>query len=143
MNKEVLFSSKSDDWATPQKLYDKLNEEFHFETDVCASEDNAKCARYFTKDQDGLSQEWTGVCWMNPPYGRDIGLWLKKAYESSLNGAMVVCLLPARTCTSWFHDYCMKGDIRFIRGRVKFGDSKNAAPFPSIVVIFRKNISSY
>ena len=132
-----LFSSQTDNWETPQALFDNLNAEFHFDLDVCASLDNAKCKKFYTKEQDGLNQEWTGVCWMNPPYGKEIGKWLKKAYESSINGATVVCLLPARTDTSWWHDYCMKGEIRFIRGRLKFGESKNNAPFPSAIVIFK------
>ena len=137
MNTDVMFSSATDEWATPQDFFDKLNEEFHFETDVCATPENAKCARYFTREQDGLKQEWGGTCWMNPPYGRKIALWVQKAWESSQSGATVVCLLPARTDTAWWHDYCMKGEIRFVRGRLKFGGSKNCAPFPSAVVVFR------
>jgi len=132
-----LFTSQTDEWETPQWLFDKLNKEFNFSVDVCADQENAKCNKYFDKTTDGLTQEWTGICWMNPPYGRQIGKWIKKAYESSLRGATVVCLLPARTDTSWWHDYCMKGEIRFLRGRLKFGDSKNSAPFPSAIVIFR------
>lgn len=133
-----LFTSNSDQWETPQDLFEKLDREFQFETDVCALPENAKCEKYFTPDQDGLKQKWTGTCWMNPPYGREIKKWVKKAYESSLEGATVVCLLPARTDTSWWHDYCMKGEIRLIRGRLKFGNSKNSAPFPSAIVIFGK-----
>ena len=105
---------------------------------MCATDDNAKCAKYYTEEMDGLSQEWRGVCWMNPPYGRTIGKWMKKAYESSLEGATVVCLVPARTDTNWWHDYAMKGDIEFIKGRLKFGGSKNSAPFPSAVVVFKQ-----
>lgn len=135
----VHFSSKTSDWETPQDFFDRLNSEFHFELDVCASPENAKCPRYFTPEEDGLKQKWTGVCWMNPPYGREIGRWVKKAYESAQEGATVVCLLPARTDTSWWHDYCMKGEIRFIRGRLKFGGAKHPAPFPSAVVVFRPN----
>ena len=137
MNTAVHFSSKTDLWATPQDFFDKLNDEFSFETDVCANEGNAKCLNYFSAEQDGLKQAWRGVCWMNPPYGRAIKRWVKKAYESSLSGATVVCLLPSRTDTAWWHDYCMKGEIRFIRGRLKFGNQKNSAPFPSAVIIFR------
>ena len=132
-----LFTSSTDNWSTPKKLFDELNKEFNFTTDVCASLENAKCKNFFNKEKDGLKQEWTGVCWMNPPYGREIGKWLKKAYESSINGATVVCLIPARTDTAWWHDYVMKGKIRFIRGRLKFGNSKNSAPFPSAIVVFR------
>jgi len=133
----VHFSSATDDWATPQDFFDSLNAIYNFELDVCASETNAKCAKYFTKEVDGLMQPWGGVVWMNPPYGREIGLWMKKAYEShKQNGATVVCLVPARTDTAWWHDYAMNGEITFIRGRLKFGGSKNAAPFPSAVVVF-------
>ena len=131
----MLFSSKTDQWATPQDFFDKLDAEFHFETDVCATADNAKCARYFTPEMDGLKQEWTGVCWCNPPYGRKIGQWVKKAAESN---ATVVMLIHARTDTAWFHDYIYgKAEIRFVRGRLKFGGSKINAPFPSMVVVFR------
>lgn len=132
----VHFSSKTDLHATPQDFFDTLNEEFKFKTDVCALPDNAKCESFFTPEQDGLKQAWTGVCWMNPPYGREIGFWMKKAYESMLEGATVVCLVPSRTDTRWWHDYAMKGQIRFIKGRLKFGQAKNPAPFPSAIVIF-------
>lgn len=134
-----LFTSNTDMWATPQNFFDRLNEEFNFELDVCATSDNAKCVKYFSPEDDGLQQEWQGVCWMNPPYGRAIGHWVKKAFESSLNGATVVCLLPSRTDTKWWHDFCMLGEIRLVRGRLKFGDGKNSAPFPSAVVIFGPN----
>ena len=132
-----LMSSLTDVWETPQDLFDKLNQQYSFETDVCALPENAKCETYFTPEVDGLSQDWTGVCWMNPPYGREIGRWMKKAYESSLAGATVVCLVPARTDTAWWHDYAMNGEIEFIRGRLKFGNSKNSAPFPSAIVVFK------
>ena len=132
----VHFSSKTDLWSTPQDFFDKYNKMYKFETDVCALPSNAKCNQFYTPENDGLKQNWKGICWMNPPYGRTIKEWVKKAYESSLNGATVVCLLPARTDTSWWHDYCIKGQIEFIRGRLKFGNSKNSAPFPSAVVIF-------
>lgn len=127
---------KSVEWATPQDFFDKLNDEFNFDCDVCATHENTKCKRYYTKDDNGLSQKWEGINWMNPPYGREIGLWMRKAYRSSLEGATVVCLVPARTDTAWWHDYAMKGDIRFLRGRLKFGGHKNSAPFPCAVVIF-------
>lgn len=139
-NLAVHFSSKTDEWPTPQDFFDKLDAEFHFELDVCATPENAKCDRYFTKHENGLLQKWTGVCWMNPPYGREIGQWVKKAYESALDGATVVCLLPSRTDTSWWHDYCMKGEVRFVRGRLKFGNASQNAPFPSAVVVFRPGV---
>ena len=137
MNKDLMFSSKTDLWATPQTFFDELNSEFDFDTDVCALASNAKCAKFFTPEVNGLTQTWEGACWMNPPYGRGIGMWLKKAYESAQQGATVVCLVPSRTDTRWWHDYCMKGEVRFIKGRLKFGGHSNAAPFPSAVVIFR------
>ena len=133
----VHFSSETDMWSTPQELFDKLNEEFNFDIDVCATPENTKCDRFFTKEEDGLVQLWDGVCWMNPPYGREIKHWMKAAYQASLCGSTVVCLVPSRTDTAWWHDYSMKGDIRFLRGRLKFGDAKNNAPFPSAIVIFR------
>lgn len=137
MSENVHFSSKTDLWSTPQEFFDRLNEKYRFELDVCATTENAKCDKHFTIDDDGLAQVWHGSCWMNPPYGRSIGNWVRKAFESSQSGATVVCLLPARTDTSWWHDYCMKGEIEFIRGRLKFGGSKNSAPFPSALVIFK------
>lgn len=136
-NLSVHFSSATDLWATPQAFFDVVAGEFAFETDMCALPENAKCALYFTPEQDGLAQPWNGVCWMNPPYGRAIGAWIKKAFESAQGGATVVCLLPARTDTLWWHDYASKGEVRFLRGRLKFGGQKNSAPFPSALVIFR------
>ena len=139
MMNEGMYSSNTDEWGTPQKLFDELNERFEFDVDVCANAENAKCRRYFSKEEDGLKQDWTQfkTCWMNPPYGRQIGSWIEKAYETSLHGTTVVCLLPARTDTRWLHDYCMKGDITFIKGRLKVNDGKVPAPFPSMIVIFR------
>ena len=133
---KALLSSNTCEWETPQLFFDALNAEYHFDVDVCATANNAKCERYYTKEQDGLSQQWKGVCWMNPPYGREIGKWMRKAYESSLYGATVVCLVPARTDTAWWHDYAMKGEVEFVRGRLKFGGSKANAPFPSAIVTF-------
>ena len=138
----VHFSSATDLWATPQDFFDKQNVIYNFTLDVCATADNTKCARFFTETDDGLAQDWTGVCWMNPPYGRTIGHWMRKAYESYLAGATVVCLVPARTDTRWWHDYAMKGRIEFIRGRLKFGNATNSAPFPSALVIFDKGKST-
>ena len=134
-----MFTSNTCEWGTPQWLFDELNNEFHFELDVCANEYNHKCERYFDEEMDGLKQEWKGMCYMNPPYGRQIGNWVKKAYESVVGGGTtVVCLLPSRTDTKWWHDYCMKGEIRFLKGRLKFNDGKNPAPFPSAIVIFKE-----
>ena len=133
MNK-VHFSSKSDNWETPQNIFDEWDSRYHFTVDVCAAKENAKCKKYYTPEIDGLKQKWEGVCWCNPPYGREIGKWVEKAYTSNCT---VVMLLPARTDTKWFHNYCMKGYIIFIRGRLKFGNATNSAPFPSMIVIFK------
>ena len=140
MNKEVMFSSATDNWATPQDFFDELNEEFHFDLDVCADEINHKCDKYYTKEQDGLTMPWKGIVWCNPPYGREIGKWVRKALFASVGGATVVVLIPARTDTKWFHDYIYKRDnveIRFVKGRLKVGNSKNSAQFPSMVVVFK------
>lgn len=138
-----LMSSKTVEWETPQDFFDSLNKEFSFEWDVCATKENTKVTGcFFNKEDDALKQNWSataGVLWMNPPYGKEIKHWVKKAYEESQLGCTVVCLLPARTDTSWFHQYCTKGEIRFIKGRLKFGGHKNSAPFPSMVVIFNRN----
>lgn len=130
-----LMSSNTDEWATPQDFFDKLNDEFHFTLDVCADETNHKCARYFSRNDDGLAQDWGGdIIWCNPPYGKEIGRWVKKCSEHK---GVAVMLVPARTDTRWFHDFIYgKADIRFVKGRLKFGNSKNSAPFPSMVVIF-------
>lgn len=140
MNTDLMFSSKKQDWTTPRAFFEELDREFRFTLDAAASDENALCKRYFTEKDDGLKQKWGGRVWLNSPYGRVLGQWVKKAYESVKDGdcELVVMLLPARTDTSYWHDYCMKGDVRFIRGRLKFGDGKNSAPFPSAIVIFKK-----
>lgn len=138
MNTDLIFSSKTDLWETPQEFFDQLNDEFGFDLDVCALPENAKCASYYTPDQDGLSKPWDGVCWCNPPYGRQIKKWVAKAASSVADGATVVMLLPARTDTQWFHRYIYhQAEIRFVPGRLKFGGARWNAPFPCMVVIFR------
>lgn len=142
MNNKLMFSSETDLWVTPQPFFDRLNRVFRFDLDVCALPENAKCPHFYDPETNGLSQEWSGVCWMNPPYGREISRWVEKAYRSAKsNGATVVCLLPARVDTSWWHDYCSKGEVFFVRGRLKFGNSENNAPFPSALVVFRPSVS--
>lgn len=132
-----LLSSSTDQWATPRAFFDQWDARFRFELDVCADAQNAKCRRYFDVHDDGLAQEWAPFrCWMNPPYGREIGRWMAKALEESRRGALVVCLVPARTDTAWWHEYAMHGRVVFVRGRLRFGEAKNSAPFPSAVVIF-------
>lgn len=130
------------DWETPQWLFDQLHAEFNFTVDVCASLENAKCERYFTREQNGLAQDWTGErCWMNPPYGREIGAWIRKAAEETEQGAaaptLVVALVPARTDTAWWHDHVLGREVRFLRGRLRFGAvGRTPAPFPSAIVVF-------
>lgn len=140
MNTDVMFSSKTDLWSTPKWFYDKLNEEFKFTLDPCSTKENHKCNKYYTKEDDGLSKSWFGEnVFCNPPYGREINKWVKKCYlESMQKNTLVVALLPARTDTEWFHTYIYNKakQIRFVKGRLKFGDSKNSAPFPSMVVVF-------
>lgn len=133
------FSSKTDDWATPAGVFAALDAEFGFELDVCASPANAKCPRFFTVAENGLAQEWTGTAWMNPPYGRGIGAWMKKAADAAAAGATVVCLVPARTDTAWWHQQVMAraSEVRFVSGRLKFGAGKAPAPFPSAIVVYR------
>lgn len=134
----ALFTSKTGLWETPQEFFDKLNREFDFTLDACATPENAKCINFYSPEQDGLSMPWNGRVWCNPPYGRQVGQWVKKAYMSAQTGALVVMLLPARTDTAWFHDYIYRrAEIRYVRGRLKFGGSRNSAPFPSMVCVFR------
>lgn len=132
-----LMSSNRDDWPTPLALFNELDREFNFTLDVCASADNHKVAKYFDKDTDGLRQDWTkDICFMNPPYGRTIGQWVKKASDSARDGAIVVGLLPARTETNWFK-YCQTAtELRFIMGRVTFEGAESSAPFPSVIVVW-------
>lgn len=141
MNNAVMFSSQTDQWATPQEFFDQLDEEFSFTLDPCADEYNHKCERYYTKEQDWLAQNWAGhTVFCNPPYGRELPKWIKKCHDEAEH-ATVVMLIPARTDTKALHDYIYgKAEIRFVRGRLKFGDSKNSAPFPSMVVIFERRL---
>ena len=138
---QAQFSSQKDDWETPQELFDQLDKMFHFTLDAASSDENAKCEKHFTAEDDGLKQNWGGeVVWLNPPYGRQIGKWVQKAFEEGQKpDTFIVCLLPARTDTAWFHDYCRCGEVVFIRGRLKFGRSRNSAPFPSMLVFFGKD----
>ena len=136
----ALYSSRSEEWPTPQEFFAVLDAEFRFTLDPCASPDNAKCARYFTKDQDGLRQPWgRHRVFCNPPYGRMMSQWARKCFEASREGALVLLLAHARTDTRWFHDwvYGKAAEIRFVRGRLRFGDGAQSAPFPSLVAIYR------
>ena len=135
MLNDSLFSSKDQTWETPQDLFDKLNSVFNFETDVCAVPETAKCNTYFTPEIDGLKQEWKGFCWMNPPYGREQVKWIEKA---SKENATTVCLIPARPDTKVWQEIIFKKAkaVCFIKGRLKFGSSKDSAPFPSALIVF-------
>ena len=145
--RQTMFSSATNEWATPQEFFDKLNKIYNFTLDPCCTKETAKCSTFFTEKEDGLSRSWRGhQVFMNPPYGSDIKHWVKKAYEESIKprlvqihpkDTLVACLIPARTDTKYWHDYCMKANkIMFVKGRLKFGDGKGSAPFPSAVVIF-------
>lgn len=144
MINSLMFSSKKDDWETPQQLFDKLDDEFNFSWDLAATKENSKCEQYIDKSDDSLSVNWSelvGNLWLNPPYGRQIKKWVKKASETDLKDSYLVMLIPARTDTSYWHDYIFgKAEIKFLRGRLKFeinGVPKDAVPFPSALVIFK------
>lgn len=134
----VLFASNKQDWGTPRDFFDRLDREFGFTLDAAANEHNAKCERYFTAEDNALQQRWTGTVWLNPPYGREVGEWVRKAYEESQQLATVVVLIPARTDTQYWHDYVMQAaEIRLVKGRLRFEGAENSAPFPSAVIVFR------
>lgn len=139
MNK-VMYSSQKEEWETPNDLFQKLDEEFHFDTDVCALPENAKCPHFYTPEVDGLVQDWKGKCWCNPPYGRKVGEWVKKASEEIRKGAsLVVMLVAARTDTKWFHEYIynnLNAEVRFLKGRLKFGGGKEFGSIPKYVSYF-------
>ena len=139
-----MRSSNTPEWATPRDLFDELDAEFNFDLDVASTDENALCERHYTAADDGLSQPWSGSVWCNPPYGREIGKWMEKAAESN-RGGVTVCLVPARTDTRWWHEWIVgkATEIRFIRGRLKFGGSESGAPFPSAIVIFDKRPKGY
>lgn len=140
MDTKLMFSSNDGTWATPQDFFDKLNDEFHFTLDPCCSKQTAKCEKYYTIVENGLIQDWSGeTVFCNPPYGREIYDWVKKcSLEAKKDDTTVVMLIPARTDTRYFHEFIYnKSEIRFIKGRLKFGNAKNSAPFPSMVVVFR------
>lgn len=133
-----LFTSRTEEWETPKYVFTALNSKFQFQVDVCATSENAKCKTYFDKSVDGLQRDWSPFrCWMNPPYGKNISKWMKKAFEESQRGALVVCLIPSRTDTKWWHDWVMRAsEIQFVAGRISFGNEKQSAPFPSCIVIY-------
>jgi phage N-6-adenine-methyltransferase len=135
----ALYSSRSDEWPTPQSFFDALHAEFKFTLDPCATSRNAKCRRYFTSKENGLAQDWgRHRVFCNPPYGNTMRDWARKCHDASRAGALVVLLAHARTDTRWFHDwvYGKANELRFVRGRLRFGDGKQSAPFPSLVAVF-------
>lgn len=137
MDTKIHFSSRDVEWKTPIELFEALNQIFAFTLDACASSTNALCPKYYSQEDSCLDKDWrTDRVWMNPPYGRNIKLFVEKAYKESLQGALVVSLLPARVDTRWFHDFVSKGEYYFIKGRIKFSGNQNNAPFPSLVSIF-------
>jgi len=143
MNRDLMFSSKNNCWCTPRDFFNKLNEEFNFTIDPCCTSKSALCKKYFTPNEDGLIQDWGGeIVFMNPPYGRELSKWIKKAFEESKKpNTIIVCLIPSRTDTRYFHDYILdKAEIRFIKGRLKFTNEEGIglypAPFPSLLAIY-------
>lgn len=146
IQRNALFASNTEEWETPQDFFDMLDKEFHFGLDVCASAQNRKCDNFFDKKTDGLRQNWGGygTIWCNPPYGKVISSWVQKASEEALKGNTTVMLVPSRTDTRWFHDYIYQKpgvEVRFVKGRLKFGGAKYNAPFPSMILIFRGDIN--
>lgn len=135
----ALLSSKSNEWRTPQAFFNELDREFHFTLDPASTDENAKCAKHYTAEDNGLMQDWTGeTVFCNPPYGRELPRWVEKCAKAAGGGTVVVMLIPARTDTKAFHQFIYgKAEIRFIKGRLHFNESKDAAPFPSMVVVFR------
>lgn len=141
-SRRVMSSSVDMTWATPQAWFDYLDLEFKFTLDPCCHHETAKCKKHYTPEEDGLAQSWQDErVFMNPPYGRELGKWMKKAYEEARdNGALVVAFVPARVDTEWWHRYAVKGEVRFPKGRVKFAGADASAPFPVAVVIFRPRL---
>lgn len=132
----IIFSHNKDEWFTPQQLFDDLNDIFHFTLDPCATDENHKCFKYYTKEEDGLLQDWSDeVVWCNPPYS-DLKSWTRKCAEEGNKGTKIVLLIPARTDTRWFHEYCLQGRIWFMKGRIKFGGCKDNAPFPNLLITY-------
>ena len=142
---KVHFSSKSNEWNTPDDLYNILDNEFNFTLDPCTNGINNKCDKFYTEKENGLIQDWSkDIVFMNPPYGREISQWIEKAYNESLKGSKVLCLIPSRTDTKYWHDFIFNkaSEVRFIKGRLKFGNSKNSAPFPSAIVVYDNNFNN-
>ena len=138
---KLLFSYDNVGWETPSDLFEKINSVFNFDTDIYANFDTTKCEKYFAQSDDALLEDWVGTCWMNLPYGREVSKWVSKAYyESKKHSSTIVCLLPARVDTNWWHNFCADAEYIFIKGRLKFTDSPNSAPSPSAIVVFRPTL---
>ena len=138
---KALFESGKTDWETPDWLFERLNREFSFTCDVCATVENTKVVNFISPDVDALMMDWSGMCWMNPPYGREISVWMHHARQHAMSGyCTVVCLVPARTDTQWWWNTARHGEVRFLKGRLKFKGAENSAPFPSAIVVFRKSM---
>ena len=141
MEGHPCMSHKSDEWATPQALYDRLNKKFDFQLDPCCTEENMKAPIGIGLPRDGLAADWSyhKRVFVNPPYSQ-VAKWVQKAYEESRKGCIVVCLVKSCTDTKWWHEYAMKADvIIFLQGRVKFGGATTGAPFPSCILVFKNN----
>ncbi len=136
---ELRFKSATNEWPTPDTLWKPLDDEFGFTLDVCSTHENAKCSNHFTLAEDGLKQPWSGVAWMNPPYGAQLARWVKKCHDEAKRGVLVVGLIPVRSNTSYWHDYIMGNEIRFVRGYPKFGNAKQGLKAPLAVVVWRPN----
>jgi site-specific DNA-methyltransferase (adenine-specific) len=136
---ELRFKSATNEWPTPDTLWKPLDDEFGFTLDVCSTHENAKCKNHFTLAEDGLKQPWDGVAWMNPPYGAQLARWVKKCHDEAKRGVLVVGLIPVRSNTSYWHDYIMGNEIRFVRGYPKFGNAKQGLKAPLAVVVWRPN----
>jgi site-specific DNA-methyltransferase (adenine-specific) len=135
---KALYSSQTEEWETPQAVFDALDAEFHFTLDAAANHTNSKCRCWLDSNDDALTKPWPGVVWLNPPYGKDMRKWMAKAKAEADAGATVVCLVPARTDTRWFHESVYgRAELRFVKGRLKFGDGNGSAPFPSLIAVFR------
>ena len=143
-----MRTSLDDTWTTPKDFFDEINKEFNFGLDAAALQASTLVPDNWygpdhpdTSRRDGLTRTWhkdtDKTIWLNPPYGRVIKQWVAKAHQEAANGGAVVCLVPARTDTAWWHDSCIMHEVRFLRGRLKFGGSKNSAPFPSALVVMR------
>lgn len=145
MSGGYMAASKTSEWSTPAGLFSQLDKEFHFDLDPASTDSNALCRNHYTSKEDGLKQPWGGYrVFVNPPYGPALDEWVRKAYEERNNAEVIVMLIPARTDTRWFHDYVIgKAEIRFIKGRLKFGGAKYNAPFPNMIAVYRKKFGQF